>query len=100
MGSMRLWKAPVNRSGRRLDLCCLASALVATLLLLPPPVTAQEVLSPQPWTVESYGRVLAMSRVADTLYIGGNFGLVGPATGQGAPVSLDEGKPLEVYPKV
>ncbi len=74
-------------------------AVFAAVLVLSSWSGAQ-VLEPQPWTVETGGRVLAMARSGDTLYVGGNFRMVGPSSGQGVPVSLETGEPSGSFPQV
>jgi hypothetical protein len=97
---MSYLQAQLSRLGKPgFDSYSLALVLVMVLLPSAHPVAAQ-LQSAQPWTVESYGRVLAMGRIDSTLYIGGNFRMVGPSTGQGVPVSLEDGKPHAKYPKV
>jgi len=96
MDHLRMSLSRRTRAGAR----AVSALLTAAMVLLASRAGAQELLSPQPSSPETDGYVYAMSRVGDTLYIGGGFGLVGPCTGQGALVSLDEGRPAAIYPKV
>jgi hypothetical protein len=54
------------------------------------PAVAQDVFDDHLWI--SNKRVQAMERVGDTLYIGGNFTYVGPATGPGASFDAAAGE--------
>ncbi|HKQ20263.1 MAG TPA: hypothetical protein VJW75_11010, partial [Candidatus Eisenbacteria bacterium] len=46
------------------------------------------------------GQVNACVLSGNTLYIGGTFGRVGPATGSGVPVESASGNPFGTYSKV
>src|SRR2546425_147631 len=65
-------------------------------LALPAIASAQHVNSDL-WVV--YGSVYATAVSGNTLYIGGGFRYVGPATGGGAPLN-PAGQPLSGLPKV
>ena len=46
------------------------------------------------------GEVYAVTANANTVYIGGNFTLVGPHTGSGVPIKESDGLPVSGFPKV
>jgi hypothetical protein len=50
--------------------------------------------------LEPGARVFAIARTGNTIYIGGNFGTVGPATGGGVPINLRTATPTPGYPRV
>lgn len=52
------------------------------------------------WVFSPGDRVLAIGRVGHTLYLGGNFRMVGPSTGGGVPYDVHSVKPLPRYPRV
>ena len=81
---------------RSLRIC--AVVLGGPLLLLGPSrATAQDV-DPNLWGVD--GRVFAIARSGNTVYIAGDFGRVGPNSGGGVPVSRSDGAPLRPYARV
>lgn len=51
-------------------------------------------------TVEPGGRVLAIERMGDILYLGGNFRTMGPSTGSGVHVDPVDGSPQKGSPVV
>jgi hypothetical protein len=46
------------------------------------------------------GTVYAIQPVGNTIYLGGNFSYVGPATGGGVPLATSDGKALASFPHV
>jgi hypothetical protein len=50
--------------------------------------------------LELGARVFAIARTGNTIYIGGNFATVGPATGGGVPINLRTATPTPGYPRV
>ncbi len=52
------------------------------------------------WSCDRGGRVLAIAREGNTIYIGGNFAYVGPSTGGGVPIDVRSVTPLPRYPRV
>jgi trimeric autotransporter adhesin len=76
----------------------LASAALATSVL--GQAAGAQSIDRKLWAVEPTGRVLAIARAKDTIYIGGNFHSVGPVTGQGVPVDTGSGAPLTPYPQI
>jgi hypothetical protein len=75
----------------------LPAALVG-LLFIASPLLAQTV-QPDFWGVVN-GRVTAVARVANTIYLAGWFGYVGPSTGGGVPLDPGSGAPQRPFPRV
>src|SRR5262245_255940 len=71
--------------------------LAATLFLAASPAVAQ-IADTSLWVTN--GRVEAIVRNLNTIYIGGLFTTVGLASGGGAPVSVSSGSPVAPFPKV
>ena len=86
-----MW-SPVNLHRIRLIL-----AAVCCWLPLSQPSEAA-LLGPVPWGTD--GNVLAVARSGETLYIGGNFSQVGPATGGGVPFGARSSDVPANFPKV
>lgn len=77
----------------------LASALATlTLAVLLAGAVGAQVPDPDFWIAD--GAVRAWARVADTLYIGGDFTYVGPQTGSFTPLDSTTGAPLPDWPRV
>jgi hypothetical protein len=70
---------------------------VLGLLALAAPAVAQQV-RPDLWVTD--GLVDAMARAGNTLYVGGQFDAVGPASGSGIPVNTTTGEALLPYARV
>ena len=73
-----------------------AAALFMTVLG-PQPSFAQRV-QPNLWGTN--GTVSAVIRYGNTVYVGGNFTLVGPNTGCGVPIDAITGDPTRTFPRV
>ena len=89
--------AAPDRLGGDAQLIVLIAVVTANCLA---PATRAQTIDQKLWAVEPYGRVLAIARVQNTIYIGGAFNSVGPVTGQGVPVHAETGTPLVPYPRV
>jgi hypothetical protein len=74
-----------------------AGIALLTVLLPPNSIAAQEAAS-NLWGVD--GSVSAVSRIGNTLYIGGGFTTVGPNTGGGVPVGRVTGEPRVPFARV
>jgi trimeric autotransporter adhesin len=57
-----------------------------------------QAIDSKPWVTNGY--VKTMARIGNTLYIGGGFTVVGPATGAGVPIDAGTGAPVVGFPKV
>ena len=75
----------------------------AILLAVPPtPTYTPSVLNPGD-VLDMYvtnGNVRAITATADTIYIGGDFTMVGPRTGRGVPINKSDGLPVAGFPQV
>ena len=71
--------------------------LLAFLLAFPSSVRAQSI-DPNLWVTN--GVVSAVAVSGNTLYIGGSFSQVGPASGGGAPINASSGSLLSGFPPV
>ncbi len=79
---------------------CLILALSVLALSGTPRVARAQTVDSTLWCLEPGGRVFAIAREGNTIYIGGNFASVGPASGGGVPVDIRLGTPVPRYPKV
>jgi len=59
---------------------------------------AAQTVSTSLWVTDA--AVIAHARLGNTLYVGGSFGSVGPASGGGAPTDSATGAPIAGFPKV
>jgi len=57
-----------------------------------------QVVEPNFWVTD--GSVYGVAQIGSTIYLGGDFTTVGPATGGGVPLSIATGEPIKPYPKV
>lgn len=69
-------------------------------VLLPARPTQAQTVDPNLWSVDPAGRVTAIARSGNTLYIGGAFSSVGPTMGGGVPVDPKGGAPVGSFAKV
>jgi beta-propeller uncharacterized protein DUF5122 len=74
-------------------------AMVWLAVWLPATAGAQVVDSTL-WCFSPGDRVLAVAPMGDTIYLGGSFLYVGPATGGGVPVDARSALPVAHYPRV
>ena len=72
------------------------AAALLIVLLVPAPARAQTL---QDAAEVAYGSVLGAAILGKTLYIGGNFGRVGPATGYAVPLDLTTERPYGNWPR-
>lgn len=87
----------VGRQG--VAVAALLSALLSAVFTSAPALA--QVPDSSLWNVGPFGvTVLAVSRLENTLFIGGNFRSVGPSTGAGVPVDLTRGVVRGRYPRV
>lgn len=70
------------------------------LLCLVPSAAYSQAVDSTLWTLSPGDRVLAIAPVGDTVYVGGSFISVGPATGGGVPVDAHSGLPLPRFAQV
>jgi hypothetical protein len=75
-------------------------AALVTVLVAGPSIGRSQEVDPRMPVVEPGGRVLAIARVGDVLYLGGNFQSVGPPTGSGIPVDPVTGSPVKGAPVI
>jgi hypothetical protein len=52
------------------------------------------------WGVDPSGKVFAVARDGNTIYIGGNFTYVGPNSGGGVPIDVNSARGVAGFPKV
>jgi hypothetical protein len=52
------------------------------------------------WGVDPSGKVFAVARDGNTIYIGGNFTYVGPNSGGGVPIDVNAARGVAGFPKV
>ena len=92
--------ASLSRARSRIDRPVAARALAtiaAALVLWAAPIQAQ-VVDTTLWVTD--GGINAIARDGNTIYIGGYFSAVGPATGGGVPLGVADGAPGPPFPKV
>jgi len=77
--------------------CVVAPAVPFALLMWVASASAQ-VIVPDVWGTD--GNVTSLARVDNTLYLAGNFGLIGPSSGGGVPLDRRSGAPLRPFPRV
>ena len=79
----------------------LRSLLLLAGLMTGMPVAARaQSVDTTMWSCDRGGRVLAIAREGNTIYLGGNFAYVGPSTGGGVPIDVRSVAPLARYPRV
>ncbi len=83
----------MTRVGRRL-------LLGACLHLLVSGSASAQVVDSTLWGTGLGGRVLAIAPAGDTVYIGGTFGVIGPATGGGVPLDARTAKLVAPYARI
>jgi trimeric autotransporter adhesin len=88
---------PIGRCRVRISRFLIGTAFVLVCALLPSVAAAQQV-DANLWITN--GAVSAVAAAGDTIYIGGNFTLVGPHTGGGAPIGASSATALWGFPKV
>jgi len=94
--------APRQRAGVERAWCRLGILMAPSLLALflgASDLRAQSVDSTM-WCLGPGDRVLASARVGNTIYLGGLFSSVGPATGGGVPISIPTAAPAPEFPRV
>lgn len=103
MGAPRRSRTHRRPGGRRRGAALLLSALVATVapwVWRPPlPALAEPEGAPEETWVTN-GRVRAIVRSADRIYIGGHFTQVGPNTGHGTAVADSDGARNPAFPRI
>src|SRR5215831_16037404 len=86
-----------TRLARRISMSAVAHALTILVAGAPQLARAQTI---DPAFPSTDGVVNAVVRDGNTLYIGGNFTMVGPSTGSGVPVDKTNGLPVSPFAKV
>ena len=90
---LRFLFASVSRNLRPL-------VLIIGLLAGAPGAARAQSVDTTMWSCDRGGRVLAIARQGNTIYLGGNFAYVGPSTGGGVPIDVHTATPLARYPRV
>ena len=102
-GTSRQGQAWCSRERHAPWLCSVARtcvlSLVVGLLAATDAARAQSVDSTL-WCLGPGDRVLATARVGNTIYLGGNFSSVGPATGGGVPIAVSTSAAVTAFPRV
>jgi len=69
----------------------ITSLLMVSATMMTSVVSAQQIVAPDLWITD--GRVRALSVDGDRMYLGGDFGYIGPRTGSGVEISAVTGEP-------
>jgi hypothetical protein len=88
------------KSSKHINYWIVVAVGAAALLLDGRSVFSQLSETPQEDTWITNGTVRAITRTAETVYLGGDFTYVGPYTGCGVPLNKSTGKAARVFPKV
>jgi len=89
---------PVSASGS--GHAALVLLATAGLLLASAGVLLAQSVDSTLWGVDPSGKVFAVARDGNTIYIGGNFSYVGPNSGGGVPIDVSTARGAAGYPKV
>ena len=89
---------PASPSGRWRSRPLFAGLTLALVLLGSASPSPAQRLNPELWSTN--GPVWAVAVAGQTIYIGGAFTYVGPATGGGVPLSASGGDPLPDLPRI
>ena len=73
--------------------------LAVCVFLFAPPFARAQSSTPREETWVTNGKVSAIVRTANSVYIGGEFTYVGPCTGYGVPLDATTGRPAATFPK-
>jgi hypothetical protein len=73
--------------------------LAVCVFLFAPTFARAQSSTPREETWVTNGKVSAIVRTANTVYIGGEFTYVGPCTGYGVPLDATTGRPAATFPK-
>src|SRR5712664_3143314 len=103
-GKQRRDRAPNGHSdGNPMRLHARRSRVPLLLFCICASVMARTTANAQTIRPEYYvtnGPVRALTLSGGTLYVGGSFSQVGPATGPGLPLGSADGRPLAGFPKI
>jgi len=78
----------------------LAGNIVVGCLLVGAGASRAQAVDSTLWGVDPSGKVFAVAREGNTIYIGGNFSYVGPNSGGGVPLDVTMAHGVTGYPKV